>query len=38
MTSNYISTDIAGVLGGNSNENNNNYPTKLQNDIDYISK
>ena len=40
MTSNYISTDIAGnVLSGNSNDNNNNenYPTKLQNDIDYLN-
>ena len=38
MTSNYISTDIAGnVLSGNSNDNNENYPTKLQNDIDYLN-
>ena len=40
MTSNFMSTDIAGNVlgGGNSNENNNkNYPTKLQNDIDYIN-
>ena len=39
MTSNFISTDIAGnVLGnGNSNENNRNYSTKLQNDIQYIN-
>ena len=39
MTFNFISTDIAGNVlgGGNSNENNNNYPTKLQNDIDYIN-
>ena len=39
MTSNFIPTDIAGNVlgGGNSNENNNNYPTKLQNDIDCIN-
>ena len=41
MTSIFISTDIAGNVlgGGSSNENNNNcyYPTKLQNDIDYIN-
>ena len=38
MTSNYISTDIAGnVLNSNSNDNNENYPTKLQNDIDYLN-
>ena len=40
MTSNFISTDIAGNVlgGGSSNKNNNkNYPTKLQNDIDYIN-
>ena len=39
MTSNFISTDIAGNVlgGGNSDENNNSYLTKLQNDIDYIN-
>ena len=40
MTSNFISTDIAGNVlgGGNSNENNiKNYPTKLQNNVDYIN-
>ena len=40
MTSNYISTDIAGnVLSGISTDNNNNenYPTKLQSDIDYLN-
>ena len=40
MTSNYISTDIAGnVLSGNSNDKNNNenYPNKLQNDINYLN-
>ena len=39
MTSNFTSTDIAGnVLGGDSSTgNNNNYPAKLQNDIDYIN-
>ena len=39
MTSNFISTDIAGnVLGSDSStENDNKYPTKLQNDIDYIN-
>ena len=39
MTSTFISTDIAGSVlgGGHSNENNNNNPTKLQNDIDYIN-
>ena len=39
MTSNYISTDIAGnILNNSSNDDNNkNYPTKVQNDIDYIN-
>ena len=39
MISNFISTDIAGNVLGNGNSNeiyNKNYPTKLQNDIDYI--
>ena len=39
MTSNFISTDIAGNIlgGGNPNEISNSYPTKLQNHIDYIN-
>ena len=39
MTSNFISTDIAGnVLSSDSSTgNNNNYSTKLQNDIDYVN-
>ena len=39
MTSNFILTDIAGNIlsGTSSNEKNNNYPTKLQNDVDFIN-
>ena len=35
----YISTDIAGnILNNSSNDSNNkNYPTKVQNDIDYAN-
>ena len=37
MTSNHILTDIAGNVLGDSSNDNKIYPTKFQNNIDYIN-